>query len=73
MPLYNYECQQCQTNFEVQATFKEKDLGLVAECPKCHCKDTKQLLTAGLLIRSGKNIDRPRHMCSPNAGPGCCG
>lgn len=72
MPLYSYECQQCQTTFEIRATFKEKEVSLESECPKCHYKDTKQLFTAGLLIRSGNNIDQPRQTCSPNTGPGCC-
>jgi putative FmdB family regulatory protein len=28
MPLYDYQCQRCQTVFEVRATFKEKEVGL---------------------------------------------
>lgn len=74
MPLYDYQCQQCETVFEVRATFKEKDAGLKPECPQCHSKKTRQLLTSGLILRrsdDGASFDLPA--CGPNAGPGCCG
>jgi putative FmdB family regulatory protein len=73
MPLYNYECEQCHTVFEIRATFKEKEAGLETVCPQCHSRRTKQLFTAGLLIRNGANTGLSRPICGPNAGPGCCG
>ena len=74
MPLYDYQCQACQAVFEVRATFKEKEEGLEPECPQCQSKNTKQVLTAGLLIRGGDgaSLSIPP-ACGPNAGPGCCG
>lgn len=74
MPLYDYQCQQCETVFEVRATFKEKEAGLKPECPHCQSKKTRQLLTSGLFLRKsddGASFDLPA--CGPNAGPGCCG
>ena len=74
MPLYDYQCKQCQTVFEVRATFKEKEAGLEPECPQCHTKKTHQLLTTGLFLRKsddGADVTWPG--CGPNAGPGCCG
>jgi putative FmdB family regulatory protein len=74
MPVYDYQCQHCQTAFEVRATFKEKEAGLKPECPQCHSKKTHQLLTSGLFLRhsgDGDVLELPT--CGPNAGPGCCG
>lgn len=74
MPLYDYQCKQCQAIFEVQATFKEKEAGLEPECPECHSKKTHQLLTLGLFLRkSDDGADLTSPACGPNAGPGCCG
>lgn len=74
MPLYDYQCQRCQTVFEVRATFKEKEVGLDPECPQCHSKKAHQLLSSGLFLRhsnEGESLKLP--VCGPNAGPGCCG
>lgn len=74
MPLYDYQCQDCQMIFEVRATFQEKEAGLEPECPRCRSKQTRQLLTSGLFLRKsgdGASFDLPA--CGPNAGPGCCG
>ena len=73
MPLYDYQCQRCQTVFEVRATFKEKEEGLQPECPECQSKKTRQLLSPGLFLRkSDDGIDLTLPGCGPNAGPGCC-
>ena len=74
MPLYDYQCKQCQTVFGVRATFKEKEAGLEPECPQCRSKKTHQLLTTGLFLRkSDDGVDLTWRGCGPNAGPGCCG
>lgn len=73
MPLYDYQCEQCQTFFEVRATIKEKEVGLEPECPNCHGKQARQLITAGLILRSGGGSGFSMSSCGPNAGPGCCG
>ena len=74
MPVYDYQCQQCQTVFEVRASFKEKEAGLKPECPQCHSKKTHQRLTSGLFLRhSDDSASLELPMCGPNSGSGCCG
>jgi putative FmdB family regulatory protein len=76
MPLYDYQCDHCQTTFEVRASFGEKELGLKPICPNCQNTETRQVLTVGLFVRSGSSSDsasQSSSCCSPNAGPGCCG
>ena len=74
MPLYTYQCNQCQATFEVRATFKEKEMGLEPECPECHRKEARQRLSTGLFIRvGGDGAALTMPACGPNAGPGCCG
>jgi putative FmdB family regulatory protein len=73
MPLYDYQCNQCQTIFEVRAPFKEKGAGLEPTCPICHSEDTQQILTAGLLLQgSGDGVTVGLPACGSIAGPGCC-
>ena len=72
MPVYVFHCQDCQENFDVRATLKEKEAGLYPLCPKCQSLQTLQVITAGLLIhgKDGASISLPS--CGPTAGPGCC-
>ncbi|WP_366917439.1 zinc ribbon domain-containing protein [uncultured Chloroflexus sp.] len=74
MPLYDYQCQDCQKTFEVRATLKEKEAGLQPQCPHCHSLQTRQLLTSGLFLRKGSDSSLfAAPVCGPTAGPGCCG
>ena len=34
MPRYDYQCEECGEIYEVRATIKEKEAGLVLTCPK---------------------------------------
>ncbi len=72
MPVYVFQCQDCQEVFDVRASFKEKEAGLQPLCPQCESQQTLQVITAGLFIRgsNGANISLPA--CGPTAGPGCC-
>lgn len=72
MPFYDFQCEQCEEVFEIRATFKEKEAGLKPECPKCHSKKTRQMITAGLVIRGADGASLTLPTCGPNAGPGCC-
>jgi putative FmdB family regulatory protein len=72
MPIYNFQCEQCLEVFEVRATFKEKELGLEPECPICHSQETRQMITAGLVLRGSDGASLSLPGCGPNAGPGCC-
>ena len=74
MPFYDYRCKLCDHVFTVRATMKEKEVGLQPECPICHQQETKQVITAGVLIgRAAADNNRATPICSPLAGPGCCG
>ncbi len=73
MPFYDFQCEQCGEPFEVRAMIKEKEAGLQPECPKCHSRHARQVITAGLMIRGHDNASVGLSCCGPNAGPGCCG
>lgn len=75
MPLYDYQCDDCQTKFEVRATFQEKERGLKPVCPKCQSVETHQLMSLGLFLRVGSSgvSELSSTCCGPNAGSGCCG
>jgi|YelNatPaOPRAMG01_1025707.scaffolds.fasta_scaffold00361_41 putative FmdB family regulatory protein len=75
MPLYDYQCDRCQTKFEVRASFEEKERGLKPVCPQCQSTETHQLLSMGVFLRVGNvgGADVPPPFCGPNAGSGCCG
>jgi putative FmdB family regulatory protein len=74
MPLYDYQCQDCKAVFEVRATFKEKEEGLKPQCPHCQSKQTRQLLTSGLLLRVvSDNTHQGGCACGAGGGSGCCG
>jgi putative FmdB family regulatory protein len=72
MPLYDFQCEDCDEIFEVRASIREKEAGLKLECPKCHRRKTRQVITAGLMIRSRDDASLSFPACGPNAGPGCC-
>lgn len=72
MPYYDYRCAECGAVFEVHASIKEKETGLHLECPQCHAREVRQVITAGLVIHSSSD-SRLLSGCGPNAGPGCCG
>ncbi len=73
MPYYEYRCSECGREFEVRASFAEKQAGLDPECPACHAKKADQVITAGLVLRGSNGGGAGPPCCGPNAGPGCCG
>jgi putative FmdB family regulatory protein len=52
MPIYEYFCAQCKTEFELRLSFKESDSQ--ARCPKC--KSKSQRLTSSFACKTGGNI-----------------
>lgn len=73
MPFYSFRCEECGTEFEVRATFKERETGLKPECPSCHSLKVQQLIPSGLAVlgSSGSRFVAPD--CGPGAKSGCCG
>jgi putative FmdB family regulatory protein len=74
MPFYDFQCEQCEINFEVRATIKEKQAGLQPECPICHGYRVKQVVTAGLVLHGGDggSVSSAGPACGCGSG-GCCG
>lgn len=72
MPLYDFQCDECQSNLTIRASFKEKETGLEPACPQCHSKKTRQVITDGLFMRDREGTSSGLPSCGPNAGPGCC-
>ena len=71
MPLYDYRCEDCGEVFEVRASIKEKEDGLVLECPMCGSAEARQRLTFASVLHGGKPSPMPT--CGPSARSGCCG
>ncbi len=72
MPLYDFRCSRCGDVFEVHASIKEKEAGLLPECPRCHSQETRQLISSVLMIRASGGAAPPFPACGPDDGPGCC-
>ena len=73
MPIYAFQCEDCQEIFDLRASIREKEAGLHPECPACHSGHSRQVITAGLVLRGSVAADLPAPRCGPNAGVGCCG
>jgi len=41
MPIYDFQCKQCNEVFEVRATIREKEAGLAPGCPNCDSRDVR--------------------------------
>jgi len=48
MPLYEYQCQDCQESFEKIVRFSEADL--LPPCPNCGSKDTRKKISAAAAL-----------------------
>lgn len=74
MPLYDFRCKECGHPFTVRASFKEKDAGLLPECPVCHALETQPVLTAGIFIGQAAGDDGRSLPLPMMSGPACgCG
>jgi len=78
MPIYEYECLKCGTNFEeiVHQVTNE-----TLPCPKCNSTDTQKLMSRVGGIGTGKMTSDPAchtgggcpGAMACGAGGGCCG
>ena len=50
MPLYNYRCRECETDFDVRQSFSEDPL---TDCPTCHTEETvyRVIQPAGVVFK----------------------
>lgn len=69
MPIYEYQCDQCQTRFEVRASFQEKDRGLILKCPKYNNEHVHQILGLGVIISEKSKDGAPQSSSCCGSGP----
>ncbi|MBT3239363.1 MAG: zinc ribbon domain-containing protein [Chloroflexi bacterium] len=65
MPLFGFECEECQTNFE-ELLFSSSDQEEV-HCPQCaSIKVNKKLSTVAALSSSGSSQSVASSVCAPS-------
>lgn len=68
MPTYEYRCDACDYNFEINATMDEKKQGLEIVCEKCGSKNVRQLFRGFSMMKRGKS-----DQSGCGNGGSCCG
>ena len=63
MPIYEYQCQQCQNCFE-RLQLPDDDQSRV-KCPKCGAREPKRLISCASFMGSGIG-----GLCTKGAGSG---
>jgi len=75
MPLYEYQCDDCHTRFELLTSFANADSGIV--CQKCYSTHVRRLVSAFATARKGEGtMDFSSAMSDADfgdGGGGCCG
>lgn len=72
MPIFEYECQNCDHHFEA-LVFGQKE----PACPSCESKDLKKTLSVFAVATGGKKLSAqesfgPCGTCGDPRGPGAC-
>ncbi len=73
MPIYEYECQDCQQRFEALRSMNDADAAIA--CENCGSANTKRALSVFFAQSSGKVIAGSNGNCSSCTGGTCstCG
>jgi len=69
MPVYEYVCPKCLSEFEVFASIAQKEKGLDPVCPKCGQTGARRVFSSVSIPTGGKNRSSP---CCRGSAPGCC-
>jgi len=69
MPIYEYQCTQCEEKFEVRQSIGEDGSGL--NCPKCNAQNPKRLLSS--FFSPGSSTSEPTEISCPTCSTGTCG
>lgn len=69
MPVYEYVCKDCGERMEVRASVAEYSEGLRVQCAKCGSVNLVRILSS-IGIVGGRA--KPRPICGPGSGSGCC-
>ncbi len=74
MPIYSYQCDQCHEQFEVRASFEEKERGIKPKCPNCRNEEVHQILGIGFSISGKSKHSGPMNnsCCGSNSMTGSC-
>jgi putative FmdB family regulatory protein len=71
MPIFEYQCKECDHQFEALVFGKDK-----AECPKCHSKKlAPQLSVFAVSAKGSTSVTSPPGpcgSCGDPRGPGAC-
>jgi putative FmdB family regulatory protein len=71
MPIFEYQCKECDHQFEALVFGKDK-----AECPKCHSKKLAPQLSVFAVSAKGStsvaSAPGPCGSCGDPRGPGAC-
>lgn len=83
MPVYEYECKECDKVFEVQQKMADDPL---SECPECQAPVTKLMSMSSFQLKGGgwyadgyaspaakKSTDKSKQAPACQAGGGCAG
>jgi len=69
MPIYEYQCTQCEKKFEVRQSFGED--GTKLNCPKCHAPNPKRLFSS--FFSPGSSTGELSESSCPTCNSGFCG
>lgn len=74
MPTYDYRCEKCLNQFDVQATVSEYERGLDTKCPACGSKRVRRTINTVNIKRSSPNNARSSGGCcgGSEGNSGCC-
>ncbi len=68
MPMYEFECRQCDHAFEALVFDGEE-----VDCPECHGHKLKRLLSVPAKpMNQATSLPTPCNPKLPPCGPGCC-
>ncbi|RLC81471.1 MAG: zinc ribbon domain-containing protein [Chloroflexi bacterium] len=68
MPIYEYQCQDCQEKFEllVLSSSKADDV----ECPRCHSRNVRRMISLFGRVSSGGSSSSVSSSCPSYTGSG---
>ena len=69
MPIYEYQCIQCEEKFEVRQSIGED--GSKLNCPKCKVQNPKRLLS--LFFSPGSSTSELSEISCPTCNTSTCG
>jgi putative FmdB family regulatory protein len=71
MPLYEYQCLDCQDLFQKRRAFAEANEPLA--CPACASMRTRKTIGAVMMLTGASSPSSARPSDLPASGPTCCG